>query len=67
LPLPSLICRRTSSLIYGLAAVDDDRGRVADRVVMRALGWPAGQRLTIHETGGVLIAHTDPNGTSTSS
>jgi hypothetical protein len=61
LPLPSLISGRTSSLVYGLAALDD-RGRVADRVVMRALSWSAGQRLTIQETGGVLTVHTDPNG-----
>jgi hypothetical protein len=56
-----LVCRRSSARVYGLAAVDD-RGRVADRVVMRALGWPAGQRLAIDETCGVLTAHTDPYG-----
>jgi hypothetical protein len=61
LPLPSLISRRTSSVVYGLAALDD-RGRLADRVVMRALGWYAGQRLTIDETAGVLTVHSDPNG-----
>jgi hypothetical protein len=44
LPLPSLISRRTSTVVYGLSAIDD-RGRVADRVVMRALGWSAGLRL----------------------
>lgn len=52
LPLPSLIFRRTSTVVYGLSALDD-RGRVADRVVMRALGWSAGLRLDIHETVGV--------------
>jgi hypothetical protein len=61
LPLPSLISRRTSNLVYGLAAIDD-RGRVADRVVMRALGWRAGLRLVIEETGGVLTVHTDASG-----
>ncbi len=61
LPLPSLISVRTSHLVYGLAAVDD-RGRIADRVVLRALGWSAGQRLTIAETGGMLTVHTDPAG-----
>ena len=60
-PLPSLISRRTSTVIYGLSAVDD-RGRVADRLVMRALGWSAGLRLDIHETAGVLTVLTDPNG-----
>lgn len=61
LPLPSLISRRTSRLVYGLAALDD-RGRVADRVVMRALAWHARQRLAIEETGGVLTVRPDPDG-----
>jgi hypothetical protein len=56
-----LVPVRTSRLVYGLAAVDD-RGRVADRVVLRALGWRPGQRLTIAETGGVLTVHIDPAG-----
>jgi hypothetical protein len=62
LPLPSLIPGRASRLIYGLAAVDD-RGRVADRIVMRALGWQAGLRLAIAEAGGVLTVRADPHGT----
>ncbi|HEV2780215.1 MAG TPA: AbrB/MazE/SpoVT family DNA-binding domain-containing protein [Actinophytocola sp.] len=61
LPLPSLISDRTSNLVYGLAALDD-RGRVADRIVMRALGWYAGLRLAIEETGGVLTVRADPTG-----
>lgn len=61
LPLPLLISRRTSSVVYGLAAVDD-RGRVADRVVMRALGWHVGLRLAMAGTGGVLTVRPDPHG-----
>lgn len=61
LPLPSLISRRASSVVYGLAALDD-RGRVADRVVMRTLGWSAGLRLGIAETGGVLAVRPGPQG-----
>jgi hypothetical protein len=61
LPLPTLTPRRTSTVVYGLSALDD-RGRVADRVVMRALGWSAGLRLDIRETGGVLAVVTDPKG-----
>jgi hypothetical protein len=61
LPLPVLISGRSSRLVYGLAAVDG-RGRVADRVVMRALGWRAGLRLVIDESGGVLTVHADPDG-----
>ena len=63
LPLPSLITQRTSALVYGLSAIDD-RGRVADRVVMRALGWSAGLRLAIRETAGVLTVRNDPEGDS---
>ena len=61
LPLPSLISGRTSTVVYGLAALDE-RGRIADRVVLRALGWSAGQRLVIGEIGGVLTVHADPMG-----
>ena len=30
--------------------------------MLRALGWSAGLRLAISETGGVLTVHTDPAG-----
>jgi len=53
LPLADLPPQRTSAVIYGASAVDD-RGRVTDRVVLRALGWTAGHRLDIHETAGAL-------------
>jgi bifunctional DNA-binding transcriptional regulator/antitoxin component of YhaV-PrlF toxin-antitoxin module len=61
LPLPTLILRRTSTVVYGLSAVDD-RGRVADRVIMRALGWSAGLRLDIREAAGVLTVYMDSEG-----
>lgn len=61
LPLPSLITARTSAIVYGLSAIDD-RGRVADRVVMRALGWSPGLRLAIGELGGVLTVRTAADG-----
>jgi hypothetical protein len=61
LPLPSLISRRTSTLVYGLAALDD-RGRIADHVIMRALGWSAGLRVAVAEASGILTVHTDPAG-----
>lgn len=61
LPLPSLISRRTSTVVYGLSALDD-RGRLADRVVMRALGWSAGLRLDIGEKAGILTVLTAPDG-----
>jgi bifunctional DNA-binding transcriptional regulator/antitoxin component of YhaV-PrlF toxin-antitoxin module len=61
LPLPSLVAGRTSTVVYGLAAIDD-RGRVADRVVLRSLGWSAGLRLDIRETAGVLTVTVDSDG-----
>ena len=61
LPLPPLIPRRRSTVVYGLSAVDD-RGRVTDRVIMRALGWPAELRLDIRETAGVLTVFADSEG-----
>ena len=54
LPLPSLIMRRTTALVYGLSAVDD-RGRLADRTILQALGWSAGLGLDISETNGRLV------------
>jgi hypothetical protein len=61
LPLPCLPPRRTSAVVYGASAVDD-RGRVADRVVLRALGWPAGHRLDIREAAGTLAVVPNPGG-----
>lgn len=46
LPLATLRARRTSSPVYGLAALDC-HGRVADRIIQQALGWSAGLRLVI--------------------
>jgi hypothetical protein len=40
----------------------DCHGRIADRTVLLALGWPAGHRLTIHETAGTLTVVADPDG-----
>ena len=62
LPLPALRARRTSSAVYGLAALDC-HGRVADRIIMQTLDWSAGLRLHIRETAtGALTAAADPEG-----
>jgi hypothetical protein len=61
LPMPDLSPPRTSAVVYGASAVDD-RGRVADRFVIRALGWPAGHRLDIRESAGTLTVVPDPDG-----
>ena len=47
--------------VYGLSAVDD-RGRLADRVVWRALGWAPGTRLQIRVAGGLVVVEADPGG-----
>jgi hypothetical protein len=44
-----------------MAAVDC-RGRVADHAVLAALGWVAGTRLEIRETGGLLLVRAHPHG-----
>jgi hypothetical protein len=61
LPLPTVPTSRTSTAVYGLAAVDC-RGRVADRAVVHALGWTPGTRLDIRETRGLLVVRTDAHG-----
>jgi hypothetical protein len=44
-----------------MAAVDC-RGRVADRVVLAALGWTPGTRLDFRHTGGLLLVRAHPDG-----
>lgn len=62
LPLAVLRARRTSSAVYGLAALDC-HGRVADRLIMQTLDWSAGLRLHIEEAAtGALMAAADPKG-----
>lgn len=66
LPLPGLSPASAASdprpgKVYGLSAVDD-RGRLADRVVWRALGWTPGTRLQIRVAGGLVVVDADPGG-----
>jgi hypothetical protein len=61
LPLSDLPPQRMSTVVYGASAVDD-RGRVADRVILRALGWDAGHRLDIRESAGTLTVVPNPAG-----
>jgi hypothetical protein len=48
-------------VLYGLGRIDAS-GRVADREVIGALGWQAGDHLTFTSAGGVVIARRDPHG-----
>jgi len=50
-----------SELVYGMGRVDAS-GRVGDSEVIRALGWVAGERLTITAANGVVLARRDPAG-----
>jgi hypothetical protein len=52
---------RDRSTVYGLAAIDD-RGRIAESTVIRALGWLPGTRLDVRESGGLLLVNADPQG-----
>jgi hypothetical protein len=40
----------------------DCHGRIVDRTILHALGWPAGHRVTIRETAGTLTVVRDPGG-----
>jgi hypothetical protein len=48
-------------VLYGFGRIDAS-GRVADRAITGALGWHAGDRLTLAAAGGVVIARRDPAG-----
>ena len=52
---------RGAAVVYGIAAVDG-RGRIADRVVMTALGWSPGMRLSIGEDRGLILLAADERG-----
>jgi hypothetical protein len=48
-------------VLYGFGRIDV-AGRVADRAVIRALGWRCGDRLTLTADTGVVTARRDPAG-----
>lgn len=56
LPLPALSSKyaRTADTAYALSAVDKS-GRIADRSIVRALGWAPETRLDIREQSGVIL------------
>jgi hypothetical protein len=40
----------------------DDRGRIADRAVVRVLGWVPGTRLAMRESHGLVLVEADRQG-----
>ncbi|MFF1819733.1 hypothetical protein ACFVWG_20705 [Kribbella sp. NPDC058245] len=58
LPLPALAIRRTSTAVYGLSTIDN-RGRLVDTKLMRALAWKPDLQAAITATRGVLIITPD--------
>jgi len=58
LPVTQLQARRTRSTVYGLAAVDN-RGRITDGALFRALGWLPGTRLHVREHHGFVLINAD--------
>jgi hypothetical protein len=48
-------------MIYGFGRIDSS-GRIADRAVISALGWSAGDRLPLTAGVGVVTARRDPGG-----
>jgi hypothetical protein len=52
---------RPRDAVYGTGRIDAS-GRVADRAVTDALGWQAGDRLTISASDGFVVARRDPHG-----
>jgi hypothetical protein len=48
-------------MVYGIGRIDAS-GRIADRAVTSALGWLAGDRLTLTAEAGVVTARRDPGG-----
>jgi hypothetical protein len=61
LPLAQLHPRRAGATVYGFGSVDD-RGRVAELVAPRAMGWTSGTRLGITVIGGLLVVRAQPDG-----
>jgi bifunctional DNA-binding transcriptional regulator/antitoxin component of YhaV-PrlF toxin-antitoxin module len=52
---------RVTDMIYALSAVDKS-GRVADRSIVRAIGWAPGTRLDIREQAGTIVARPAADG-----
>jgi len=56
-PVPSL----PEDVVYGTGRIDAS-GRIADQGILTAMGWRAGDRLTLTAEAGVVTARRDPGG-----
>ena len=61
LPLPRLVESRLSRTVFGVAAMDN-RGRVHDLAVQRALAWGPKALLDIREQAGLILVRADQDG-----
>jgi hypothetical protein len=61
-PLPALPPDAApTARVYAVTAIDRS-GRLADRSILRVLGWTPGRRLDIRERGGVVTARAAADG-----
>ncbi|MFI5898367.1 hypothetical protein ACIA5D_50670 [Actinoplanes sp. NPDC051513] len=61
LPLMALSEKRAGSAVYGLSTLGAG-GRIADGVIMAALGWAPGGRLDIRVSRGLIAIFRDERG-----
>lgn len=61
-PLAPLFLPMPAPSLYCVLTPIDDRGRLASRSPMRALGWPSGQPITISIVQQTVVVISQPNG-----
>lgn len=64
LPLAPLLAPMPAPSLYCAVTPIDDRGRLADRSPIRALGWPPGQPTTISVVQETVVVSSGPHGTA---
>ncbi|QKV73895.1 hypothetical protein [Amycolatopsis sp. Hca4] len=60
-PVPQVPAVRPGVMRYGLARIDAS-GRVADRSIVKTLGWCSGDSLVITVVESAVVVHRDPAG-----
>jgi hypothetical protein len=61
LPLARPVRSVPQDVVYGIARIDAS-GRICERAVVTALGWGAGDRLTLTAEAGVVTVRRDSGG-----